>query len=115
MTDFIKGKIKTESETGLFGDSTNQNQIREFSKEATIVFDSGRDLWKYYHSEDNININASCYEIREYFQGRNEKGRMNNSSDDKIYTELISDLRDDLKSLAKKIEPKVYEYGFLKK
>ena len=40
---------------------------------------------------------------------------MNNSSDDEIYTELISDLRYDLKSLAKKIEPKVYEYGFLKK
>jgi hypothetical protein len=40
---------------------------------------------------------------------------MNNSSDDEIYTELISDLRDDLKSLAKKIETKVYEYGFLKK
>ena len=115
MTDFIKGKIKTESETGLFGESTNQNQIREFSKEATIVFDSGRELWKYYHSKDNINVNASCYEIREYFQGRNEKGRMNNSSHDEIYTQLISDLRDDLKSLAQKIAPKVYEYGFLNK
>jgi len=36
-------------------------------------------------------------------------------NDDEIYTKLISELRDSLKSLAKKIEPKVYEYGFLKK
>ena len=40
---------------------------------------------------------------------------MNNSSDDEIYKELISDLRDNLKLLAKKIEPKIYKYGFLKK
>jgi hypothetical protein len=40
---------------------------------------------------------------------------MNSRSDDEKYMELISDLRDDLKSLAKKIAPKVYEYGFLNK
>jgi hypothetical protein len=40
---------------------------------------------------------------------------MNSKSDDEVYTELISDLRNNLKILAKKIEPKVYEYGFLKK
>ena len=40
---------------------------------------------------------------------------MNNSSNDVIYTELISELRDNLKALAKKNEPKVYEYRFLKK
>jgi hypothetical protein len=40
---------------------------------------------------------------------------MNNKSDDEHYMKLISDLRTQLKILAKKIEPKVYEYGFLKK
>jgi len=40
---------------------------------------------------------------------------MNNSSNDEIYTELISDLRNSLKRLTKKIEPKVYKYRFLKK
>jgi hypothetical protein len=39
---------------------------------------------------------------------------MNNSSEDETYTNLITNLRDKLKILAKKIEPKVYEYGFLK-
>ena len=59
-------------------------------------------------------VNASLYDIREYFQGRNDKGKMNNKSDDTEYMELIKDLRESLKILAKKIEPKVYEYGFLK-
>jgi hypothetical protein len=39
---------------------------------------------------------------------------MNNKSDDEKYNELISDLREKLKILAKKIEPKVYEHGFLR-
>lgn len=39
---------------------------------------------------------------------------MNTESQDKTYTLLISDLRQKLKDLAKIIEPKVYEYGFLK-
>lgn len=60
------------------------------------------------------NVNASMYDIREYFQGRNDKGKMNNKSDDETYMALITALRDKLKLLAKKIEPKVYEYGFLK-
>ena len=38
---------------------------------------------------------------------------MNSESSDECYTELMKDLRDKLKILAKKIEPKIYEYGFL--
>jgi len=40
---------------------------------------------------------------------------MNSRSDDETYTELISILREKLQILAAKIEPKVYEYGFLKR
>jgi len=69
---------------------------------------------KYYHSKPDCNVNASLYDIREYFQGRNDKGKMNNKSSDEKYMELIGNLRDQIKILAKKIEPKVYEYGFLK-
>jgi hypothetical protein len=54
------------------------------------------------------------YDIREHFQGRNDKGNMNSKSDDETYNELIANLRTELKTLATKIEPKVYEYGFLK-
>jgi hypothetical protein len=38
---------------------------------------------------------------------------MNNTSADTKYNELIENLRDALKFLAQKIEPKLYEYGFL--
>ena len=58
--------------------------------------------------------NASFYDIREFFQGKNSSGKMNASSDDEKYNALISDLRAKQKILAKKIAVKVYEYGFLK-
>ena len=38
---------------------------------------------------------------------------MNNKSGDDKYSTLIGDLRSALKVLAEKIQPKVYEYGFL--
>lgn len=85
-----------------------------FSEEATAVFDAGRALWSYYHSQKEVNVNASLYDIREYFQGRNAAGRMNPRSDDATYSELIGNLRKKLTELADKIKPKVYEYEFLK-
>jgi hypothetical protein len=39
---------------------------------------------------------------------------MNNSSSDETYTKIIKTLRNNLAELAQKIEPKIYEYGFLK-
>lgn len=74
-----------------------------------------RELWKYYHSRENINVNASLYDIREYFQGRDDMGKMNARSTDAHYTERIANLRQKLNALASKIAPKVYEHGFLKK
>jgi len=109
-----KSKIKIENDTDLFGTNSNQSTKREFSAEAKDVFDAGRELWKYYHSKPNVNVNASLYDIREYFQGRNDKGRMNSKSDDERYMELIGVLRNKLDFLADKIKPKIYEYGFLK-
>lgn len=133
MTDFIAGKIKIENEPqDLFSQekSKKESQKLEFSEEAKMVFDAGKNLWKYYHTQEFpsfrgvdsnavgrrgvYNVNASLYDIREHFQGRNEKGKMNNKSEDETYMRLIAELRSALKILAKKIEPKVYEYGFLK-
>ena len=114
MTDFINGKIKVEEEVVLFGSSSSPNQKREFSAEAKAVFDAGRELWSYYHKQPNVNVNASLYDIREYFQGRNEKGRMNSKSNDAHYMQLIGELRNQLNFLADKIKPKIYEYEFLK-
>jgi hypothetical protein len=86
----------------------------EFSDDASKVFQAGRELWRYYHTVPSCNVNASLYDIREHYQGRNDKGKMNNKSSDAHYMQLITTLRERLKVLARKIEPKVYEYGFLK-
>ena len=97
MSDFLKGKT--------------------FSPEAQAVLNSGRELWRYYHSKIANNrtasVDASFYDIREFFQHRSEKGTMNQKSDDDTYNALIKDLRQNLLVLAEKIKPKVYEYGFL--
>ena len=118
MSDFIQGNIKPSSKTDIFSsveEPIATYQVKPiYSAEAKQVFDAGRELWTYYHTQPNISINASLYDIREHFQGRNEKGKMNNKSEDEKYNELISNLRKCLKILARKIEPKVYEYGFLK-
>lgn len=61
-------------------------------------------------------VNASLYDIKEFFQGRDEKGKMNipSKAKDEHYKILLSDLNLALDVLAKKIEPKIYEYGFLR-
>jgi hypothetical protein len=101
-------------------------QPLQFSPHATAVFDAGRELWRYYHSPNTpsasvhpstrgeYNVNASFYDIREHFQGRDASGRMKNSSDDERYNKLIAELRLSMRLLAKQIEPKIYKYGFLK-
>jgi hypothetical protein len=115
MTQFIQGKLKEEVKSDLFGSQKVQKRALAFSPEATHVFNKGRELWKYYHKQKNCNVNASLYDIREYFQGRNAAGKMNTKSNDKMYTELISDLRESLKKLEIKIEQDVYKYQFLRK
>jgi len=92
---------------------------KKMSKEAKAVFAAGKALWKYYHqtikTARRAVVDASLYEIREYFKGRDEKGRMKTKATDERFNELDAALRLALKKLAEKIQPKVYEYGFLRK
>lgn len=117
MSNYIQGKCskKEHTQIELFDQTKNEITPLVFSEEAQEVMDAGRELWRYYHAQPDANPNAALYDIRLYFQGKNEKGKMNNSSNDARYTQLITTLRENLKTLAQKIEPKVYEYGFLKK
>lgn len=120
MSNYINGKAKIAD---LFSDEhTTQQEPIHFSPAAQAVMDAGKAIWYYYlHHQDNtkvlfgepININASFYDIREYFQGRDEKGRMNSTSTDETYNELLAKLRAAQKILAKQIEVGVYKYGFL--
>lgn len=116
MTDFLAGKIKkTASDNdSLFSSDTKSSSPLKFSSEANAVFEAGLSLWKYYHSFDLINVNASYYDIRAFFQKFNDKGRMNPTSKDETYNSLLADLKRNLDVLAQKIAVKVYEHGFLK-
>jgi hypothetical protein len=110
MSDFLKGKTLS-ADAGA-------------SKEAQSVLDAGRELWRYYlaKSKNNrtVSVNASFYDIREFFQGRRDSigggdtGTMKTKSEDESYNALLAALREKLRVLAEKIQPKVYEYGFLK-
>lgn len=86
-----------------------------FSPEAQAVMEAGKALWRYYHEQSEAIADAALYDIRLHFQGVNDKGKMNTGSQDEHYNLLMVALRQSLKVLAQKIEPKVYEYGFLKK
>ena len=89
--------------------------ISHFSPAARSVLDAGRDLWRYYHAQPDANPNASYYDIRAHFQGCKPNGVMNAKSNDATYNALLAALRTAHKALAAHIEPKVYEYGFLKR
>ena len=118
MSDFLNrvNPVKT--------DSANSASLRLCVKEslspaAKSILDAGRELWRYYHAQPNANPNASFYDIRLHFQGATVdakgKAKMNSTSADETYTSLLANLRVAMKNLARQIEPKVYEYGFLKK
>ncbi|EAJ6191955.1 hypothetical protein DK615_07650 [Campylobacter lari] len=114
MYKFINGKIKNEDV--LFDDTLGKV---EFSNEAKELLKAGKELFKYYHTHKEKTgylVNASLYDIKEFFQGRDEKGKMNipSKAKDEHYKILLNDLNLALDILAKKIEPKIYEYGFLR-
>ena len=131
MSDLLSGKqkistVKESKERDLFEacsheKESDKNQQLLFSEAAKAVMDAGRELWSYYHQQPiaKERPNASFYDIRLYFQGtkttKSGKRQMNTESTDATYTSLIINLRQKQKELAKNIEPKVYEYGFLKR
>ena len=113
MSKFIQGKLNGSSDN-LFGSENERTDPLSFSNQATAVFNAGKELWTNYHQQPQINVNASLYDIRESFQKRNEKGKMNHKSADEEYMELITKLRYELSLITTKITPNIYKYKFLK-
>ncbi len=119
LLDFLEGGVKEEGDS-LFLNAKKENKPLEFSLCASKVFDAGREIYCHYHTQASTNrhynANASLYDIKEFFQGRNAQGKLNlpAKAKDEYYKQLYANLQDALKDLAKEIQPKVYEYGFLR-
>ncbi|GAA9094843.1 hypothetical protein TW0001_14280 [Helicobacter pylori] len=119
LLDFLKGGIKEEGDS-LFLNAKKENKPLEFSQSTLNVFNAGKEIYRYYHTQDftnrPYNANISLYDIKEFFQGRNAQGKLNlpTKAKDEYYKQLYANLQDALKDLAKEIQPKVYEYGFLR-
>ena len=112
MTDFIAGKPDLFFSNPPF--SFFACKELSFSKESKAVFDAALPLWQYYHEHSDADLNASYYDIREYFCKRNGKGRLNSkSTTNEKYNQLHEELRKVHNELGKHIEPYIYEYEFL--
>lgn len=95
------------------------NTRGSFSKDAQKAFDAAKELWKFYQNairgSYGANVNASLYEIREYFRGRTNSGRLKPKSENSEFQILDDDLKFAISNIAPKIAKCVYKYGFLKK
>ncbi|MGL2739471.1 hypothetical protein ACQJ8O_07235 [Helicobacter pylori] len=121
LLDFLKVKLQEQTQNNnLFNGSKKERKPLEFSETALSVLNAGREIYRYYHAQDftknDYNANVSLYDIKEFFQGRNAQGKLNPpvKAKDPYYKQLYANLQDALKDLAKEIQPKVYEYGFLR-
>ena len=130
MTDYMRGRVATVIEVpgkrlGKLEDldtaaraypevETRPAEPLVFSEEAKAVFEAGKALWRYYHSMPGVNVNASLYDIKEHFRDRDEDGNLCRESEDQTFNDLFDALTAALSTLAAKIEPKVYEHGFLR-
>ncbi len=129
LSDFIRGRLPAPEgarmpeglglapvashQVGKPAFATGQTPL-EFSEEAGALLEAGRRMWRYYLSKPGVDINASFYDIRAYFQGRRANGAVRARSDDAEYTALYAAIQDARKHLGDvRIAPRVYEYGFL--
>ena len=100
LREFIKQYLKVPSKPLPVGFTVQYSQVENFGSTT--------------HAQPNANPNASYYDIRECFQGRNNnKGKMNAKSSDESYNQLLSTLKEAMEILRLQIVPKVYAYKFL--
>ncbi|WP_104692399.1 hypothetical protein [Helicobacter felis] len=113
LLDFLAGKLEPET-SALF--APTQSLLPTFGAVAKEVLNKGRELYAYYHTQETSNPNASLYDIKEFFSGRDAKGKLNppSKATDERYKDLYASLQESLESLRAQITPKVWQYGFLR-
>ena len=120
---FMSGKVavaQSSAEPDLFGSESAAMPTApiEMSEQAQAVMAAGKAIWQHYvltrEQRGGGSPDAALYDIKDYFKGRKEDGTMNATSDDTTFNTLMDTLRLAMQTLAKEIEKKVYEYGFLR-
>jgi len=104
-----------DGQGNLFNNEDSDVFYPEYSNEAKNVLEAGKQLYRYYHQQPNIYVNASLRDIKLYFQGADDTGKMLTGSNDETYNALIGKLNAAIKELAQNIQPKIFEHGFMKK
>ncbi|MFC3847611.1 nucleoside 5-triphosphatase RdgB (dHAPTP, dITP,XTP-specific) [Helicobacter baculiformis] len=114
LLDFLEGKSLAFAQDKLF--KTPRPTLPTFSPHALEVLKSAQEIYRYYHSHKDSNPNASLYDIKEFFAGRDSKNKLNppSKAQDTFYKTLYATLQENLDTLAGQITPKVWEYGFLR-
>ncbi len=116
MVRFLEGQSLASSSPNLLSEERLGFRILDhLSAEAKAVYEAGLRLWKHYHAQPDAQENASLYDIKAYFQGRDPSGKMKSTSLDPTYNTLSDQLREALDSLAQKLLQKAYEYSFLRR
>ena len=100
------------------GVSVEDNTPIVMSEEAQAVMTAGREIYRYYHAarkqRNSGFLNASLYDIKDFFKGRKPDGTMKPTSDDNRFNDLMDCLRTAIQQLARNIQRGVYVYHFLK-
>jgi hypothetical protein len=109
MYKFIKGKLKSEESGTFLEEDKMRTSSLIFSPDAQAALDTALELWKIYHKQPQINVNASLFDIKQFFKGAGKDGN------DENYSRLTHLLREKMTELAQKIEKKVFEYRFLRR
>lgn len=116
MVRFLEGRLEESQAEKLWAEAVGAFRVLDYmGEEARRVYDAGKALWCYYHARPDAHPDASLYDIRAYFQGRDEQGKVKSSSEDGVYSRLNQDLKHALEALAGKIAEKAYAYGFLRR
>jgi hypothetical protein len=116
MVRFLEGKVAVERSGGLWSEEKGAFRVLDhLSAEARAVYEAGKALWRHYHSQPDAKPDASLYDIRAYFQGRDAQGKVKPTSEDSTYRRLNQTLKEALETLAQKIAEKAYAYGFLRR
>ncbi len=116
MVRFLAGRLEESQTEKLWAEANGAFRVLDYmGGEARRVYDAGKALWCYYHARPDADPDASLYDIRAYFQGRDDQGKVKSSSEDGTYRRLNQDLKDALEALAEKIAERAYAYGFLRR